>query len=136
MARIGLAIVSAAAFFAAGQGASAQTCRPVADRTGEIGCWILTQQPMGQLTKPEVFWHLDVYPARAEAEAAKTATGTVVDALGKIWLLTLTDKGWETVEGRASRGNWPDPGVSRPELFGTVLGGSSQAWNGVAVALA
>jgi hypothetical protein len=30
----------------------------------------------------------------AEAEAAKTAGSVVVESLGKMWLLTIADKGW------------------------------------------
>ena len=40
MARICLALVSAVLFLAC-QEASAQICRPVAERTGEVGCWII-----------------------------------------------------------------------------------------------
>src|SRR5215467_1366013 len=51
--------------------AFAQICKPVSQRTGELGCWIVAHESMGQLTQPQVFWHLDVYPTRASAEAAK-----------------------------------------------------------------
>ena len=34
-------------------------CKPVSERTQEVGCWILADDSVGQLTKPEVFWHLD-----------------------------------------------------------------------------
>jgi hypothetical protein len=57
-------------------------CRPVSERTSEVGCWIIAHQPMGQLA-PQTFWHLDVYSTRAEAEAAKGPRGTVVESLGK-----------------------------------------------------
>lgn len=95
MSWISVAIGSAVAMFlAAGQAAQAQTCRPVVERTGDLGCWILTHQPVGQLNRPEVFWHLDVYPTKAGAESAKTSTGAVVAAFDKIWLLTIAEKGW------------------------------------------
>ncbi len=98
MARIYLALVSAVLFFTC-QGASAQICKPVAERTGEVGCWIIAHQPVGQLNKPETFWHLDVYATRAEAEAANTANSTIVESLGKMWLLTIADKGWRPPGG-------------------------------------
>lgn len=69
-------------------------CKPISERTAEVGCWILAVQPIGQLTKSQVFWHLDVYPSRAAAEAAKGDHGTVVESFGKIWLLTIADAGW------------------------------------------
>jgi len=78
MARIYLALLSAVLFFTCHE-ASAQICKPVAERTGEVGCWIIAHQPVGQLNTPETFWHLDVYATRAEAEAAKTAGSTVVE---------------------------------------------------------
>jgi hypothetical protein len=98
MARIYLALVSAVLFLTC-QEASAQICKPVAERTGEVGCWIIAHQSVGQLNKPETFWHLDGFATRAEAEAAKTAGSLVVESLGKMWLLTIADKGWRPPRG-------------------------------------
>ncbi len=98
MARIYLVLASVVLFLHC-QEASAQICRPVAERTGEVGCWIIAHQPVGQLTRPETFWHLDVYATRTAAEAAKTAGGTVVESLGRIWLLTIADQGWRPSGG-------------------------------------
>jgi quercetin dioxygenase-like cupin family protein len=98
MARIYLALVSAVLFLAR-QEASAQICKPVAERTGEVGCWIIANQSVGQLDKPETFWHLDVYATRAEAEAAKIVGSAVVESLGRMWLLTIADKGWRAPGG-------------------------------------
>jgi hypothetical protein len=69
-------------------------CKPVSERTTEVGCWILADQPIGQIEAPQIFWHLDVYPTRADAEKAKGPRGTVVEALGKVWLLTIEKAGW------------------------------------------
>jgi quercetin dioxygenase-like cupin family protein len=91
----------------------AQICKPVAERTRDVGCWIIAHQSVGQLNKPETFWQLDVYATRAEAEAAKTAGSVVVESLGKMWLvfavlrlrvraafvLTIADKGWRPPGG-------------------------------------
>ncbi|HXO72078.1 MAG TPA: hypothetical protein VN838_24205 [Bradyrhizobium sp.] len=98
MTRIYPALVSAVLFVFCQQ-ASAQICRPVAERTGEVGCWIIAHQPVGRHTKPETFWHLDTYATRADAEAARTAGGAVVESLGKIWLLTIADQGWRPSGG-------------------------------------
>ena len=98
MVRIYLALVSAVLFLYC-QEASAQTCKPVAERTGEVGCWIIAHQSVGQLAKPETFWHLDVYATRAEAVAAKAAGSAVVESLGRMWLLTIADKGWRPSGG-------------------------------------
>jgi hypothetical protein len=74
-------------------------CKPVTERTGELGCWILADQSLGQLKKSEIFWHLDAYPTRADAERAKGTRGAVVESLGKIWLLSIEDKGWRPTGG-------------------------------------
>lgn len=74
-------------------------CKWVADRTGEVGCWIMAHEPVGQLTRSEIFWHLDVYPTRAAAEAAKGPRGTVIESLGKVWLLSIEDAGWRPAGG-------------------------------------
>jgi hypothetical protein len=74
-------------------------CRPVAERTGEVGCWIIASQPIGQLAKAETFWHHDVYATRAETEAARASGSAVVESLGKTWLLTIADQGWRPSGG-------------------------------------
>jgi quercetin dioxygenase-like cupin family protein len=81
------------------QPVSGGVCKPVSERTGEVGCWILGHEPVGQLNQSEVFWHLDVYETRAAAEAAKGPQGTVVDSLGKTWLLTIAEEGWRPIGG-------------------------------------
>jgi quercetin dioxygenase-like cupin family protein len=82
-------------------------CKPVTERTAEKGCWVLADQPIGRLETAQVFWHLDAYPTRAAAEKAKGPRSAVVEALGKIWLMTIesADKGsaekgdeWRPVE--------------------------------------
>lgn len=74
-------------------------CKPVSERTGEVGCWIVAREPLGPLSQSAVFWHLDTYPGRAAAEAAKTPRGTVVEALGKTWLFTIEAAGWRPSGG-------------------------------------
>jgi quercetin dioxygenase-like cupin family protein len=64
-------------------------CKPVNERTAEKGCWVLADQPVGRLETTQVFWHLDTYATRAAAEKAKGPRGTVIEALGKVWLMTI-----------------------------------------------
>jgi hypothetical protein len=59
------------------------SCKPVSERTGEVGCWIMADVPLGELSQAEVFWHLDTYPSRAAAEAAKGPRGTVMEPWGR-----------------------------------------------------
>jgi len=71
---------------AVSQTAFAQICRPVSERTAELGCWITANAALGQLPQPPIFWHLDTYPTRVDAEAARGPRGIVVESLGKVWL--------------------------------------------------
>jgi len=79
--------------------AFAQICKPVSQRTGELGCWITANAALGQLPQQPIFWHLDTYPSRAAAEAAKGPRGAVVESLGKVWLLTIDVGGWRPSGG-------------------------------------
>ncbi len=84
---------------AQGVAAPGDTCKPVSARTKQIGCWILADNPVGQLTRPLVFWHLDAYPTRAAAAADKGPRGTVIESFGKVWLMTIEDKNWRSAHG-------------------------------------
>src|SRR4249920_2343032 len=89
-----VALACLAVTLAASQETFAQICRPVSERTGELGCWITANAALGQLPQPPIYWLLDTYPTRAEAEAAKGPRGTVVESIGKVWLLTIDVAGW------------------------------------------
>jgi len=84
-------------------------CRPVSQRKSEIGCWILTDHKLGGFEQPKVFWELDAYPTRAAADKAKGPGGTVLESLGKTWLLT--------VEARKQA---PGPGGKRVAEIGPI----------------
>ncbi len=84
---------------ASAQSVPGGVCEWVADRTGEVGCWIMAPDPVGQLTESEIFWHLDVYPTRVAAEAAQGLRGTVIESLGKVWLLSIEGAGWRPAGG-------------------------------------
>jgi hypothetical protein len=58
------------------QPSSGEVCKPISERTGELGCWIIAHESVGQLNQSQVFWHLDVYPTRTAAEAAKGDRGS------------------------------------------------------------
>ncbi|MEK6398799.1 MAG: hypothetical protein V4734_11990, partial [Terriglobus sp.] len=63
----------------------------MSQKTGETGCWILASQPFGIVTGP-VYWTIDQFQTKELAEQAKGAHGTVVESLGKVWLLTVGEK--------------------------------------------
>jgi quercetin dioxygenase-like cupin family protein len=89
-------------------------CKPVSERTTEVGCWIIAHQPIGQLTG-QTFWHLDVYPTRSAAEAARGPRGIVVESLGKVWLLTVEKAGWRPSQGERIAEIGPLPVVAGEE---------------------
>jgi quercetin dioxygenase-like cupin family protein len=74
-------------------------CVPVSERTSEIGCWILASEFLGQPLPHPVFWHLDKFSTPALAEKVKEPGGTVVQALGKVWLLTIAEARWRPKGG-------------------------------------
>jgi len=71
-------------------------CRPVTQRTSEIGCWILTDHSVGRISAGSVYWHLDRYRDSAAAERARggEGRGVVIQSLGKAWLMTIDSAGW------------------------------------------
>lgn len=79
--------------------ARAQICKPVSQRTAELGCWITANAKLGQLPQEPIFWHLYTYPTQAEAEAQKGSRGTVVESLGKVWLLAIDTASWRPSAG-------------------------------------
>ena len=74
-------------------------CKPLSQRTGELGCWIAAHTELGVLPRGPIFWHLYTYPTRAAAEAARGPRGTVVESLGKVWLLAIDVDGWSPTGG-------------------------------------
>jgi hypothetical protein len=74
------AFACAAAVLGLTETASAQfgICKPVAERArpSDVGCWIVAHGSVGQLSQPQVYWHLDAYPTQAAAEAVKGPRGT------------------------------------------------------------
>jgi quercetin dioxygenase-like cupin family protein len=78
-------------------GASAQpepggVCKPVSERNADVGCWILAHDDVGVLPRSPVFWHLTAYTSRAAAEGAQGPRDTVVESLGKPWVLSIGDR--------------------------------------------
>lgn len=120
VARVGLAVVALSLTTtwlckaSSAQSAAVGNCKPVSERTSEVGCWIIAHQPVGRLPS-ESFWHLDVYPTRSAAEAAKGPRGTVVESLGKVWLLTIEKAGWRPSGGERIAQIGPLPVVAGEE---------------------
>ena len=75
------------------------SCRPVSERVRPEGCWIIASQALSKLPKASAFWTVDVYPSRTSAEQSKTEYGAIVEALGKVWLLSVGSKLGEPHQG-------------------------------------
>jgi len=73
-------------------------CLPIAERTGHLGCWIVIDDPIGALPE-RPYWHIDKYPSRAAADAAKGPGGTVVESLQQVWLFTIAEADWRSRSG-------------------------------------
>ena len=86
-------------FWAQGVAVPGGVCKPASQRTQEIGCWIMSDSSVGKLTQSSVFWHLDTYSTRSAAEVDKGPRGTVIESLGKVWLLTVEDEKWKPAHG-------------------------------------
>jgi hypothetical protein len=71
--------------------AQTEGCEPVSQRAGrEFGCFITAREELGCVPKDSALnWHLDAYPARAAAQAARGPGGPVVESLGRTWLFTI-----------------------------------------------
>jgi quercetin dioxygenase-like cupin family protein len=74
-------------------------CKPISQRTQELGCWNLADQTVGPLTKSQVYWHLDTYPTLEAANAAKGPRGAVTNSFGKAWLFTIEAADWQAPAG-------------------------------------
>lgn len=61
---------------------------------------LLAHQHLSALPGGPVFWHLDTFKSRADAQKAAGTQGTVVEAFGSIWLFTLERAGWRPRRGR------------------------------------
>ena len=81
------------------QAEPATTCKLISQRTGQFGCWILADQPIGPLTRAQIYWHLDTYPTQEAANAAKGPRGVVANSFGKNWLLTIETTDWQAPAG-------------------------------------
>ena len=95
--------------------------KPALERTQEIGCWILADDPVGQFTKPQVFWHLDTYLTQSAAQADKGPQGIIVESFGKVWLMTIADEKWRSAHGNRVAEIGPLPIVAGKEYSAQLM---------------
>jgi quercetin dioxygenase-like cupin family protein len=97
------------------------TCVPIAQRVREVGCWIIADEPVQGVLPEQVFWHLDTYPTRAAAEAAKRPGAVVIEALGKVWLMTIASGDFRAGSGDRVARLGPLPVTSTIEYSATYM---------------
>lgn len=59
---------------------------PPGQERPEFGCFNIATQKGLQFSQPAVYWHIRTFANRDAAEAAKSATGIVVEEDGRVWL--------------------------------------------------
>lgn len=78
-------------------------------RTGAAdapGCFLAGTEQVGPASAAQLYWYVDRYPTRADAEAARRAQGRgmVTEAHGGVWLFTIAEDAWGVAGGeRVSR---------------------------------
>src|SRR5688572_11749215 len=56
------------------------------EKRPEFGCFNIATVTGLHFSQASVYWHLRVFPSRTTAEAAKSASGLVVEEDGRVWL--------------------------------------------------
>src|SRR6476620_10714416 len=59
---------------------------PPGEKRPEFGCFNIATVTGLHFNEASVYWHLRAFPSRKAAEAAKSATGLVVEEDGRVWL--------------------------------------------------
>ena len=59
---------------------------PAGEKRPEFGCFNIGTVTGLHFSQASVYWHLRTYPTRSAAEAARSATGIVVEEDGRVWL--------------------------------------------------
>jgi quercetin dioxygenase-like cupin family protein len=61
-------------------------------KSSEFGCQLLAKLQVSRFPGGQLFWHLNKFPTREAAEAAKGRAGFVVEAEGRFWLYNFGSK--------------------------------------------
>ena len=68
-------------------------------QSGERGCYIIVEDRIGRLPGGPLWWYLEEFPDPRSAQAAKTRHGTVVQAFGRTFLMTVAGADWKPPAG-------------------------------------
>ena len=102
---VSVAILGASIWASTAIAQQALVIRPLAERK-------VTDLPAGEL-----FWRIDIYPSRTEAQAAAGAWSLVAESAGKVWLFTLGAAGGSSVGGTKVSEVGPIPRVAAPQYL-------------------
>lgn len=61
-------------------------------KSKQFGCLLLAKMKVERFPAGELFWHLNKFPTKAAAEAAKSQTGMVIESEGLFWLFSFGPK--------------------------------------------
>jgi quercetin dioxygenase-like cupin family protein len=61
-------------------------------KSSEFGCQLLAKLQVSRFPGGQLFWHVNQFPTREAAEAAKGQAGLVVEAEGRFWLYSFGPK--------------------------------------------
>jgi hypothetical protein len=114
--RIRLLRRSAALLFSLTLSTGTAWAQPGGSGARVIGTTALAGLPPGPL-----YWHLDAYPTRAAAAAARDARGTVAQSFGRVWLFTIAEAGWRPAGGERVATIGPLPLSSRGPATASYL---------------
>lgn len=121
-------LASGSAMFTAGAAAQSHSdstqfgvCVPASARAGrDVGCFIVTERPVGTLATTPVYWHVTELRSNANADSIDAGTGAVIEAYGRRWLLTIADSAWRSHSGEQKAVIGPLPirsGVAYSALY-------------------
>ena len=82
----------------------------------------LAEKKVAELPAGELYWQVENFPTRAEAEAAAGPTSLVAEAEGKVWLFTLGSKGAATGGGTKVVEIGPQPRIKAPSYLLRING--------------
>ncbi len=74
---------------------------PAGGTRPEFGCFNVGTVTGLQFSQPTVYWHLRTFGSRKAADAAKSATGIVVEEAGRVWLSEFGPRNSAPREGAA-----------------------------------
>ena len=94
---------------------------PPGQKRPDFGFFCLATESGLRFSGPAVYWHLRTFPNRAAADAAKSATGIVVEEDGRVWLSEFGPRDLALKGGQAVAVVGPME-LSKAELYAVVLG--------------